>query len=247
MVMNRYKAGGIHFAICAAVAVLLYALLHSIFYPAPLLRAVGGLEIFLIILACDVIIGPLLTTIVYRVGKSSLRFDLTVIALLQIAALGYGLHTLWTGRPVYLAALGHRVDLIQASDIQDKNLEDAKAVLPRFGPRWVGVNPPKDRQERDKVMWQAIAGGGDYGHLPKYHAPIESMHVEMLSRAESIENLKKFNEGREAQIDEWFAAQKIDPAKAKFQGLKAPRHDMAVVLDATTGRVLAIAPFAPWK
>ena len=45
----------------------------------------------------DVILGPLLTLLVYKQGKKTLLFDLTVIVLLQISALGYGLWTISQG------------------------------------------------------------------------------------------------------------------------------------------------------
>ncbi|MCI0433910.1 MAG: FAD-dependent oxidoreductase, partial [Gemmatimonadetes bacterium] len=37
--------------------------------------------------ACEVVIGPLITLIIYNPTKKSLRFDLTVVALLQLSAL----------------------------------------------------------------------------------------------------------------------------------------------------------------
>ena len=66
-----------------------------------------------------------MTFIVFKSGKKSLKFDLAVIVIIQIAALVYGVVTLLAGRPVYVAALGHRFDLIQASEVRDEQLARA--------------------------------------------------------------------------------------------------------------------------
>jgi hypothetical protein len=244
---TRWSAALIHLSVCAAIAVLVYSVVRSTIYPSPLFEAVGGLGIFLIVLGCDVVLGPLLTLIVFKPGKKSLKFDLSVIALIQLAALMYGLWVLWSGRPVYVAALGHRFDVVQASELLPKNIAEAKEPLPLTGPRWVGVAPPADKQIRSQVMWDALIGGGDYGHLPKYHAPIETMAGEILQRAEPISALKAFNVGQEPAIDAWLKDRGLAESAVKFQGLKAREKDMAVVVDAKTAEVKGVAPFKPWR
>lgn len=62
--MTRFRAAAIHFAICASVAVIMLALFWYVWYPSPLFEAVGGDEIFLMLLAVDVVLGPLLTLVV---------------------------------------------------------------------------------------------------------------------------------------------------------------------------------------
>jgi hypothetical protein len=244
--LNRWSAAAIHLIVCALIALLVYLAIRFTLYPNHLLAAVGGLEIFLIVLGCDVVLGPLLTLLVFKRGKKSLKFDLSVIAIIQVCALLYGLWILWSGRPVYIAALGHRFDVVQAAELLPKNIAEAKEPLPMFGPRWTGIAPPADKNERDKVMWDAVVGGGDYGHLPKYHGPVEAMYKEIIERAESISNLKGFNKGRETEIDQWLAKNGTDATRAKFQGLKARTQDMTVVVDGSTGKIIGIAPFKPW-
>jgi len=52
----------------------------------------------------DVILGPLITLTVFNRSKprSELVRDLTVVGLIQLAALGYGLWTVFVARPVHL-------------------------------------------------------------------------------------------------------------------------------------------------
>ena len=85
--MSRYTASATHFALSVLIGAILLALFWFVWYPAPMLLAIGGHEIFLLILGIDVVLGPLLTLIVFRSGKKSLKFDLAVIALMQVAAM----------------------------------------------------------------------------------------------------------------------------------------------------------------
>lgn len=244
--MTRLRAAFIHFSLCMLVAAMLLTLFWFVWYPAPLFKAVGGDEIFLLLLGIDVALGPLMTLIVFKAGKKSLRFDLAVIAAVQFAALAYGVHTLLAGRPVYVAALGHRFDLIQANEIEVADLVKAGKSLPWFGPEWVGTRSPADAKERESIMFSGL-GGADAGHFPQHHRPIEDMREELLRRAEPIASLIKLNPNHAAEIGAWLAEHRRTEKDTLFQGLKARSRDMAVMLDANTAAVIGIAPFRPWE
>jgi hypothetical protein len=244
--MNRYRAGLIHLGISATVAVALFLVFWFVLYPAPLFHAVGGYEIFLLLLGVDVVLGPVLTTVVFNPQKRSLKADLAIIAFIQLAALIYGSYTLYSGRPAYVAALGHRFDVVQASDVPDGALETANQSLPLWGPRWVGTAASKDPKVNEKILF-AAAGGRDRGHFPEAHTSLESMRAQILRESEGLPELKKYNPGRAVEIDVWLAKHKIAADAFVFQPLKARSEDMAVLMDAKTAAVIAIAPFRPWQ
>lgn len=244
--MTRIHAALIHLAVCLLVALALLALFRFVWYPAPLFQALGGQAIFLLLLGVDVALGPLLTLIVFKQGKKSLKFDLTVIASIQIVALGFGVHALLAGRPVYVVSLGHRFDVIQAYEVDRDELRTAKQTLPLWGPTWVGINRPVNAKERERVMFSAL-GGADYGHFPKYHAPLASMKEEILQRSRPIAELRQFNSGMEVAIRMWLEERGYKEDEVVFQGLKARSEDMAVVINRKTGDVVGVAPFKPWE
>jgi len=62
-----------HLAISIAIALFFIALVFFVWYPAPLAKAVGVTQIFLMLIAIDVIIGPFLTLLVYKEGKKTLK------------------------------------------------------------------------------------------------------------------------------------------------------------------------------
>src|SRR5690554_3404124 len=99
---SRIKAFTLHLAISVTIAAIAMIIVFYFWYPAPLHTAVGVTQIFLILLAVDVVLGPVLTLVVYKVGKRTLIMDLSVIALLQVSALCYGVYTVAEGRPAWL-------------------------------------------------------------------------------------------------------------------------------------------------
>ena len=80
------------------MALLAAALVFGLWYPYPYREISGGRELFFIIVAVDVVMGPLLTFAVFNRKKplKELKRDLGVIVLLQLAALGYGLWTVFS-------------------------------------------------------------------------------------------------------------------------------------------------------
>ena len=97
-IKNRLQAFLTHLAISGLVATIAMMVVFFVWYPAPLHTAVGVTKIFLMLLAIDIIIGPVITFIIFKPNKPSLKFDLTVIALLQLTALGYGINVRYETR-----------------------------------------------------------------------------------------------------------------------------------------------------
>lgn len=242
--MSGIRAAAIHLTLCAIVAGVLLALFWFVWYPPPLFRAVGGQEIFLMLLGIDVVLGPLLTLVVFKTGKKTLKFDLTVIALVQVAALAYGVYTLLAARPVYLASLGDGFKLVQANEVEPQELEVAKTTLPWWGPKWVGIKRSTDKDENERVLMSGAVGGG-YAHYPQHHAPLESMREVMLAKAKPISELRRNNSSRDAEITSWLSSHGYTDQAAVFQPLRAASERMAVILDAKTAAVVGIAPFEP--
>ena len=59
----------------------------------------GVLEPLKILILVDVILGPILTFIVFKKGKKSLKLDLSLIAAFQLAAFLYGVYSIYLGKP----------------------------------------------------------------------------------------------------------------------------------------------------
>ena len=174
---SRFQTFLIHLAISALIALAVIGLVFFIWYPAPLHTAVGVTQIFLILLAVDVVLGPLLTLLVYKVGKKTLVMDLTVIVVLQLGALSYGLWTVAEGRPAWLVFAVDRFELVRVLDIDERKLDQADLAYRQsslLGPQWVAASNPSDSDERNDLVMESVFGGADLAQRPNLYQPLNT-------------------------------------------------------------------------
>jgi len=72
---QRLIAFLVHLIISIVVAIAAVGLVFFVLYPATLHTAVGVTGIFLLLLMVGVCLGPLLTAVIYKKGKITLKID----------------------------------------------------------------------------------------------------------------------------------------------------------------------------
>lgn len=202
---DRLRATAIHLGISLTLAGLAALLVFFVWYPAPYWEISGGRNLFLLVVSVDVIMGPLMTLVVFNRNKPNreLYRDLSVIGLLQLAALAYGLWTVAVARPVHLAFEIDRFRVVHAVDIPAELLGKAPAELrqlPLMGPTLLSVRAFKDSKESFDATMAAVQG------LPLSARPdlwqrYEDAKPEILKRARSLAELKTRFPARAAEID----------------------------------------------
>jgi hypothetical protein len=244
--MSRWKAAGIHLFLSAAIGGALLTFMLTVWFPWPLFEAAGGDKLIFILVGVDVTLGPLITLIIFKSGKKWLKLDLTIIALLQLSALAYGIHTMYLARPVYLVYTIDRFDMVTAKDLEPEDL--AKVTLPEFKqpslgrPRYIAAVPPTDVEEHNKILFSAV-GGKDLQMYPQYYRPYEPQAQNALQHAKPLDKLlKRYPEAVQGYLD--AAGRKAE--SLKYLPLRAKEKDGAVLLDATSGAPLKILLVNPW-
>lgn len=99
--MSRYRASLYHFLASLSVFFVLAYLVLFQWYPDFFYSIDGGWEGMRIIIGVDLILGPLLTLIVFKSGKPGLEFDLSAIVTLQVVCLAAGLYIVYSERPIF--------------------------------------------------------------------------------------------------------------------------------------------------
>lgn len=243
--IHRLRAGLIHLSISAVWGLIAVGVVFLLWYPHPLQTATGVTDVFLIVLGVDVIIGPLLTTLVYRPGKKSLRFDLSTIALLQMLAFGYGIWTVAQGRPAWLVYNADRFDLVQAYQIDQRKAGEASAEYRSaswLGPRWVSARLPDNPEERKAITLEAMFAGVDIAQRPELYRSLDEDAKAMRERAKPLEELIRYNSP--STVDE--ARQRWPEADA-YLPMMARAHPVTVLLNKASAKVVAIVDLNPWE
>ena len=167
----------------SALGVCAAALIFGVWYPPPYSHAVGADQLIFLLLGVDVVLGPLLTLVVFKSGKKSLRFDLSVIALLQVCAFLYGMSIVVRARPAFIVGRVDRFVIVSANDLDAEDY--AKATDPRFraapwtGPKVIGAAIPTDTEQRNALMFSS-AGGKDLEKFPQYYTDYDAVAQVLL-------------------------------------------------------------------
>ena len=244
--MSRWKASGIHLLLSAAIAATTVAFMLMVWYPWPLFEVAGGSRLLLILTGVDVTLGPLITLIVFKSGKKGMKFDLTCIALAQIAALAYGIHTMYLARPVYVAFAVDSFDLVTAKDLDPQDLEQAALSefkqLPLGRPQYIGVIGPQDAAGKTQLV-ELLMKGKDLHMLPRYYVPYAQVAQAALNHAKSLDALRK---RAPDVVNDYVSTSGRSESSVRYLPLRGARGDAAVLIDAASGIPLKTILVDPW-
>ncbi|MCO8078545.1 TfpX/TfpZ family type IV pilin accessory protein [Acinetobacter lwoffii] len=241
---NRFKFFLKHLLFSFLIVLIVVGLALSIWYPPPLATAVGATQILLIMLTINVVIGPILGMLVYKEGKKTLKFDLSVIIGLQIFALCYGAFTIEQGRPIWLAYNVDRFELIRKNEIIKDNILEA---LPQyqnnswFKPKFVAVQFAKDTDTRENDMFAEVLADISIAQKPERYVDFIHATSNIKQRASNLNKLKLYNDDK--QVIEIL---KKYPKANAFIPLQANVLDMVVLICKETGEVIKIVNLRPW-
>lgn len=234
-----------HFFISICIAIIALLWVFNIWYPSPLAKAAGVVDIFLMLLVIDVILGPFLGVIVYKEQKKSLKFDLAIIFLLQFSALTYGLYSISQARPVWIAYNVDRFELVRVNDLIINNVENVDVEFKKptwLRPKLVGVKISTNIEEKNQNLFEEVLGGISIAQRPDRYVYFSKVKEQIQKRAQDLLELKKLNEA--SQVDAILAQY---PKANAWLPLKANAVDMVVLINKETVDVIKIVDLRPWN
>jgi hypothetical protein len=247
---ERLRAAGVHFGISMLIAGLAALLVFALWYPYPYREISGGRELFLLVVAVDVVLGPLLTFAVFNRAKpwTELRRDLAVVCLLQLAGLGYGVWTVAAARPVHLVFEIDRFRVIHAIEVADELLDRAPPnlqKLPWSGPGLLSLRPFKDEKEKVEATLSAL-GGVSLSSRPDLWQPYEAGKNEILQIAKPVAQLRIQMPAKAVEIDGVLNATGRKPDTLLYVPLAGRKSFWTVFIDPQTAQPLAFMPLDPF-
>lgn len=247
----RLKAAAYHLAISVAVVAIVAGVVFGLWFPGPFSDMVHGKQLFLLVLVCDFTLGPLISLVIYNQLKprAELVRDYVIVAVLQVAALIYGVLVVADTRPIYVVFVADRLEVVTASELDEVDMTQAENPLYRTrswsGPQLVSVERPTSPEERSKILFSAL-DGKDIQLMPKYYRPyLQALH-QIRERSLPIANLVAHKPGSATLIK--FAVRDIGRDESKLRWLPvAHRFGFWVALiDAESGKPLSYVPVDPY-
>jgi hypothetical protein len=243
--LSRWAAAGLHLIASVIIAIIVIIAMLYIWYPSPYFQAMGGTGLLLLVTGVDVVIGPLITLIIFNTQKKSLKFDLLCVGIVQIAALAYGVSTMFQARPVYTVFNKDRFDVIIAVEPDPKELAKATDAafksLPLAGPQIVAMVEPSDKKETERILFSGINSRA----FTQYYVPYEAKAKDAAAASQSIAQIRKTDVRYAESLKAYLVGKKLDENGVGFLPLYTRNEDMTMMLDGVSGKILAIVPISP--
>ena len=236
---QKLIATSLHFLISVVAVGSLLLLTTSVWYPDFLFQTDGGWQGLRIVVLVDLVLGPLLTFVVYKRGKKGLLLDLSLIAVLQLAALLGGGYLVYAERPLALVFHEGRFYSITSDDYLDVGVPvpDMRGLDQRRPPR-VALVPPTDPIAQSSVRTAYIKRQQFlYTHVP-WMRDLDDHMAQVLAAGASEADLRSRPGGQ--ALDAWFIEQGLNQGDVVFLPYSSRFRLIYLALDTTSGEVVAV-------
>ncbi|MBB5018133.1 hypothetical protein HNQ59_001418 [Chitinivorax tropicus] len=186
--MTRIRAALIHFAMSLVIFCIVVGICIYYWYPGPFFWIDGGWQGLRIATPVDLILGPLLTLILFVPGKKGLKFDLAMIAALQLGALAWGIHAIHQQRPTLLVYSDGSLNSVRHHQlVYDQTTEaDVHALLDKadkaLGLPIVAIRPPQSTQELQQMLGEALGSGRSLFVYAHWYMPFQNVDAQRLQK-----------------------------------------------------------------
>ncbi len=188
--MSRWKAFGIHLLISSVILLVLLAIIMWVWFPGILFSVDGGWAGLRIVIGVDLVLGPLLTLVVFNTSKPELKYDLAAIAVFQFACMAAGMWIVYSERPLALVLAHDTVYSLATQEFED--FEKDLAILEAFPgsfPKLIYIEMPEDEVAADiAAVRSQFIGDPLYIQTDLYRALPGSDIASVFRRDSSIRN-----------------------------------------------------------
>lgn len=221
-----------------------------IWYPDPYLYLNAADRILLVLIGVHVIVGPILTLIVFKPGKPGLKMDMVTIVTVQFLALLYGTAILYQERPLFLVFAVDRFELVTASEIDINEIRYPELKeLPVVGPGIAVAQQPLDPKIRQEILLDVVLrGGADIERRPSLYEPLSLHKDRVVASSAALEKLMVTETDR-ARLREFLARHNARPNDFAYLPLvgKVPDRDMLLAVKKSNAMPVEAIKVSPWS
>lgn len=246
--MTKLTATGIHLIASALVFLGFLAPLYFFWYPEPFFTLDASWTVIRIVIGMDLMLGPLLTFIVFKPKKPGLKFDLTVIVMMQLSSLAWGTYVAYHERPLYAVFSVDRFTLVGARHIdQDAIVAPGLRNEGWRGPRLVYTLPPRDRKENSELLERLFTEEqSDITLLAERYRLYQDYLQAIFARDLDLDVLIGDDPRKRRLLDDFLHTQGGKVEDYAFLPVEGRKRDAVLVLARPGGNVVGMIEMEPW-
>lgn len=246
--MTKLRAFTLHLTVSAALILAFMGVMFFVWYPAPYFNINGGWTVLRILVGVDVVLGPLLTLIVFKPGKPSLKFDLSCIALLQLAALIYGGTIIYQQRPEFVIFGTDGFTAVTAAEVEFDQLQYPELQrVAGIGPLLAQTHLPKDpKLWQELILGILLKGERDLEFRAELYEPYRPDLAQLRSHSIDINQISTLSTDAQQAIAAFLTKQGGHLEDYFYLPLRGRYQDIVMVLSAQNGMPVGSIAISPW-
>ncbi|MFK8076299.1 MAG: hypothetical protein AB8B84_06915 [Granulosicoccus sp.] len=244
---SKGAAFSIHLALSLLIFSSLVFMMVLYWFPGELFFIDGGWQGLKLVAMVDLVLGPALTLLLYKPGKPKLVLDMSLIAVIQIAALGYGFYTTYQQRTVALVYAERGFNTVSARDNLEANAQLRQLdINPQPIPAVTLLNvpllltPPPAPGKYAEHLNEIFNGYPGPQRRSDQYVSLESNHESMQKDALDIETLNAM--GAADVITAALQRKSLELNEVELYKFKARYADGVAVFDPDNKRILDFVP-----
>lgn len=246
--MTKLRAFSIHLITSMVILLVMLVLMWFVWYPIPYFEIEGGWQGWGLLTGVTLTLGPLLTLIVFKPGKRSLKFDMSCIALVQLAAVIYGGITLYQQRPAFVVFGVDRFTAIPAVDVDFEQLQFPELKHhAEIGPLLVEAKFPKDTKLQQELLFAVLEKGQkDLEFRPGLYHPYQPDLQQLRTRSIDLSQITTLDIDAKRAIDAFLASHGGQMKDYLYLPLRGKNTDIIMVLSPKNGLPVGSISIDPW-
>ena len=228
--IHKLKATSIHLFISLLIFLFILYFILLDWYPEPFFTAQGGWQGIRLMAFVQLVLGPSLTFIVFDHLKQRkvIISDLSIIALLQAAALIWGGYQVYTQRPIALVFWYDAFYTVTSDDYSMQGIENPDfSKFSEHVPPLIYSRPLTTLIELEQFNQLTEKNIPVYAHVSLYER-VEDNLSSIFSRGVDIEEVMSKNASMKSQLEKII---KDNVSDYNYIALKAKYRNMILILD----------------
>ena len=245
MFKDKLKASGIHLLLSILLVSLIIGSTLFFLFPSLFIAVTDFKEVASIIISVDLVLGPLLTFVVFNPKKKKklLYLDFAVIGAIQLSALFYGAYSLFQIHPVYVTFNVDRFTIVTAKDAEPEKAKNPEYKISKFDAgKMAYAKMPTDLDKQNDLLLAATMGGEDLEQKEEYYESVEKNLDQILAKSLKATVLQK-----DKKVAKFLEKHKNAIQNYAFLPLNSMKKDAIIVIDRKTAKPIATIDTDPWK
>src|SRR5262249_26030682 len=178
--------------------------------------------------------------------RRELTRDIAIIVAGQVIAAGYGIVTLWNGRPLYYTYSEGFLQMVQAQDLNPDQVALGQKLNPALAPhwyslpRWIYAPLPKDTNVAQEIVKQTIGGGDDVIDMPHYYKTWVDGLSDMRKNLRTLDKVKELDKHEKQVAAERMRARGFRPDQPVALPMIGKGKPLLAVVDPASTAIAAL-------